>query len=136
MRAILLGVVLVLFAIILSRGFNIFTNWGQYNTGPSITGSQSDDDHDFLMVNGLESMRYQAEVSYDTNEFSYRSVCEEIFDSPYVPEINDVTCRDSENAYVIYAPYHTRTGVKCIDSTGFAGDLTSPPDISVSFRCK
>jgi hypothetical protein len=92
--------------------------------------------HDELMVNALQSMRAQAELSYDRNNFTYSAVCTDpnTKTSLMLPvELNDLVCRSSDTAYVIYAPYRSQSNYyKCIDSNGEYTDLTEPP---VSLSC-
>ncbi len=79
----------------------------------------------------LVNARTQAELYYNTNQFSYGGICS---DSTFISMVNDDldgggnNCQDSDTAWAVSVTLNTPGAEKwCVDSTGFSGIGTPNP---------
>lgn len=106
-----------------------------------------DSGQDASLKQSLGNLRSQAELVYNTDDFSYAGVCTDARITPLLDaaeeqraetddvvtaiatasDADSVTCHSNDSGYAVIAPLNVTTGGEawCVDSTGFAGAVAA-----------
>lgn len=100
-----------------------------------------DSGSDASIKQSMSSVRSQAEIIYNQNGFTYEGVCDDTQINSLEAAITETNgaggqhCNDSATAWVMSADLVSTTTAWCVDSSGFAGEISALTSGTTDTNC-